>query len=85
MSVTRAWIWLVVLSAVSTLVALMGMQPRWLALVVLPIAWAKAQLILDRYLGLAQAPQVARGFALALAAVMVLLIGLAVAAAPVQV
>lgn len=81
---TRAWLWLVALSAFSMVVAATGLHPRWLAAVVLPVAWVKAQIILDRYLGLAQAPAIARGFALALALYMVLLIGLAVWPAPGQ-
>lgn len=84
MTVTRAWAWLVALSLISTGVATLGLQPRWLAVIVLPLAWAKAQIILDRYLGLAQAPAIARGFALVLGAFMALLIALAVAAAPGQ-
>ncbi len=77
--VTRAWIVLIVLSAASTAIAASGMQGRMLALAVLPIAWVKAQVVLNRYLGLAQAPVIARGFALSLAAFMALLIWLAVA------
>lgn len=84
MNVTRAWLWLLALSALSTAVAATGLHPRWLALVVLPVAWIKAQIILDRYLGLALAPPIARGFALALAIFMALLIGLAVWPAPGQ-
>jgi hypothetical protein len=77
MTVTRAWAVLIALSAVSTAVAASGLSGRWLALIVLPIAWAKAQVILNRYLGLAQAPAIARGFALSLGLFMALLIALA--------
>lgn len=77
MTVTRAWLVLIGLSAVSTLVAASGLSGRGLALLVLPIAWAKGQLILDRYLGLAACPVIARGFALALGLFMALLIVLA--------
>lgn len=82
MNVTRAWIWLMALSVAVTLAAASGMGGRALAAVVLPIAWIKAQIILNRYLGLAQAPAIARGFALALGVFMLLLIGLAIAPPP---
>jgi len=77
MTLTRAWMLLIALSLGSTLVAASGLSGRWLAVLVLPLAWAKAQVILTRYLGLAQAPAVARGFALVLALFMAALIGLA--------
>lgn len=80
--VTHAWAMLIALSALSTAVAASGVQGRGLALIVLTLAWLKAQIILNRYLHLSQAPAIARGFALALAAVMVLMIGLAVLAGP---
>lgn len=80
MSVTSAWALLVVLSAGSTLAAVSGMTGPLLALTVLALAWGKAQLILNRYLGLAQAPAIARGFALALAIFMAVLATLAAAA-----
>lgn len=80
MSVTRAWAWLIALTATSTAVAAIGLSGRWLALVVLALAWAKAELILNRYLHLGQAPNIARGFALGLALFMLALTGLAVAA-----
>ncbi len=80
MSVTSAWVLLVLLSAGSTLTAISGMTGPALALIVLALAWAKAQLILNRYLGLAQAPVVARGFALALALFMAVLATLAATA-----
>jgi hypothetical protein len=80
MTVTRAWAALVALSALSTAAAA-GLPPgRLLSLAVLALAWAKARLILDRYLGLAQAPAISRGFALVLALVMLLLAALALAA-----
>ncbi|GHC24905.1 hypothetical protein GCM10007291_25660 [Gemmobacter nanjingensis] len=79
MSVTRAWAWLIALTATSTAVAAIGLSGRWLALVVLALAWAKAELILNRYLHLAQAQNIARGFALGLALFMLALTGLAVA------
>lgn len=80
MSVTSAWAFLVALSVGSTLAAISGMTGPALALIVLALAWAKAQLILNRYLGLARAPAIARGFALALAIFMAMLATLAAAA-----
>lgn len=80
MSVTSAWLLLIALSVGSTLAAISGMTGPALALIVLALAWGKAQLILNRYLGLWQAPVVARGFALALAIFMAGLATLAAAA-----
>lgn len=85
MTLTRAYLALLALSAASTAVAASGLSGRWLALLVLTLAWAKAQLILNRYLGLAQAPAIARGFALVLGLFMALLMGLAALADPGQV
>lgn len=50
------------------------------ALVILGLAWMKAQVILRTYLGLAQAPSWSRGFALVLGLYMLGMMGLAVAA-----
>lgn len=64
---TRAWIWLVALSLGSTVIAsavgarLSGALPLAGA-AILVLAWAKARIILDRYLGLAAAPFWHRGF-----------------------
>jgi hypothetical protein len=85
MILTRAYLALLALSAASTLVAAAGLSGRWLALLVLTLAWGKARLILNRYLGLAQAPGIARGFALVLAIYMVILTVLAALADPGQV
>ena len=79
MTLTRAWLALILLSLGSTAVAASGLEGRWLAVIVLPLAWAKARIILNRYLGLSQAPAVARGFALVLGLFMLAQIGLAVA------
>ena len=78
MTLTRAWAMLIALSILSTAVAALGLEGRWLALIVLPLAWAKARIILNRYLGLSQAPDIARGFAISLGLFMLVLIGLAV-------
>lgn len=78
MTVTRAWIIVVGLSALSTLVAASGMDDRWLALAVLPVAGIKGHVIVNHYLHLAQAPEIARGFSLVLTLFLTLLIGLAI-------
>jgi cytochrome c oxidase subunit IV len=80
MTLTRAWGLLIALSIASTAVAAFGLEGRYLAMIVLPLAWLKAQIILNRYLGLAQVPDIARGFALSLGVFMLILIGLAIAA-----
>ena len=80
MSVTTAWLLLLALSAGSTAAAAGGITGLPLAQFVLALAWGKARLILNRYLGLLQAPAIARGFALVLALYMVLLTTLAAAA-----
>jgi hypothetical protein len=78
MTVTRAWIILVGLSALSTLVAASGLDGRWLAAAVLPLAGLKGHVILNYYLQLAQAPEIARGFSLVLGLFIALLIGLSI-------
>ena len=78
MTVPRAWLILLALSGLSTLVAATGLSGRWLALAVLPLAWGKARLILYRYLRLAEAPAIARGFAWVLSLYMVLAAALAI-------
>jgi hypothetical protein len=77
MTATRAWAWLLGLSALSTLAAALPPGP-WLVLAVLALAWGKARLILNRYLRLAEAPAIARGFALVLGACLILMAGLAI-------
>lgn len=78
MSVTRAWIILVGLSALSTLVAASGLDGGWLAVAVLPLAGLKGHVILNHYLQLAQAPEIARAFSLVLGLFIALLIGLSI-------
>lgn len=80
MTVTRAWIALLALSAISTALAASGLSGPVLALAVLPVAWGKAQVILWHYLGLAHAPFWRRGFGVALGLYMIGLLGLAIAA-----
>lgn len=80
MTATRAWIFLVALSAGSTLIALGDWAGLAAALAILSIAWAKALIILRSYLGLAAAPAWGRGFALVLGLYMLLAMALAAAA-----
>lgn len=69
----RAWLWLVALSLGSTLIAtavsrgaLEGRVLQIAGATILALAWAKARVILDRYLGLAAAPFWHRGFSIVL-------------------
>jgi hypothetical protein len=78
MTPTRAWAWLLALSALSTAAASLP-QGVPLAVGVLALAWLKAQVILGAYLRLSQAPDIARGFALVLGLVLAAFAGLAVA------
>jgi len=75
--------WLVGLSAGSSLVALMletGSPGRTAVAAagatILGLGWLKARIILSRYLRLAEAPAILRGFELALALFVLLLAGL---------
>ncbi|MBC7146897.1 MAG: nitric oxide reductase F protein [Thioclava marina] len=79
----RAWAWLIALSAASTALAVAVSQGllsgRGVTLggaAILILAWAKANVILSRYLGLAQAPFWHRGFRIVLGLYAVLLLGL---------
>lgn len=72
---TRAWLALLLFSAVSTAVALAlpTLGPDWVriaGILILVLAWLKARVILGRYLHLDRAPQIGRGFGLVLALVM---------------
>jgi len=69
----RAWAALVALSLGSTMIAtlvgrgaLTGAEVTGAGAVILLLAWAKARVILDRYLGLAAAPFWHRGFSIVL-------------------
>jgi hypothetical protein len=77
---TRAWLWLVALSAAATALAASGLQGPGFALAVLGLAAAKSHLILRDYLGLAEAPGWLRAFDLGLAALFLAFAGLALAA-----
>ncbi|SDO37211.1 Cytochrome C oxidase subunit IV [Lutimaribacter pacificus] len=79
MSITRAWAVLMALSLASTAIAWSGAGGVWAALAILTLAWGKAQVILNRYLRLSQAPDISRGVALVLGLFMAGVMGLAVA------
>ena len=69
----RAWLALVALSALATAVSLLRPDsPPWAGTVagaaILVLAWLKARVILDRYLGLAEVPGARRGFGAGLGA-----------------
>lgn len=75
----RAWITLIGLSAVSTVVSIWSVPVEWQAAVgaaLLGVAWLKARVILARYLGLAASPFWARGFGFGLSLLSIILLGL---------
>lgn len=79
----RAWAWLIALSTGSTLLAiavsrgaLTGAGVTAGGAAILVLAWAKAEVILARYLGLAAAPFWHRGFRLVLGLYAAGLLGL---------
>lgn len=80
----RAWLGLLALSLAATLVTLWD-RPAALSApagaAILLLAWAKARIILARYLGLAAAPFWRRGFEISLAGFALLLLGLYLAPA----
>ncbi|MGL4279079.1 MAG: cytochrome C oxidase subunit IV family protein [Albidovulum sp.] len=80
MTVTRAWLLLLALSAASTALALTADAGAWFVIAVLTLAGVKARLILSSYLGLAAAPAIRAVFDAALAALLLLFAGLAIAA-----
>lgn len=80
MTLTRAWLWLLAFSAASTLLAASVDAGAGFVIAVLALAGAKARLILSSYLGLAAAPAILTGFDVALAALLLLFAGLAIAA-----
>lgn len=82
MAQTRAWLVLLALSAASTLLSF-GLTVGWgqhslklSALAILAIAWAKARIIANRYLGLCAAPPFLRGFSIVLALYLLTLMAL---------
>lgn len=80
MTVTRAWILLLGLSAASTMLAALMESGAWFVIAVLGLSGAKARLILSSYLGLSAAPAIRTGFDMALAGLLLLFTGLALAA-----
>ncbi|MGH1415185.1 MAG: cytochrome C oxidase subunit IV family protein [Pelagimonas sp.] len=80
MTATTAWLILMALSLISTVLAFFGAAGVLASLAILALAWIKAQVILGVYLGLQLAPDWGRGFALVLAIYMIVIMGLAIAA-----
>lgn len=62
MTLTRAWLALILLSLAASAMALVPSSP-WGGAVVLGLCYAKGRLVLDHYLGLARAPAWRRAFA----------------------
>lgn len=78
--VTKAWAWLLALSAASTALAASGAAGAALTLPVLALSGLKAHLILRDYLQLSTAPAWLRGFDLGLTLLILAFAGLALAA-----
>jgi len=78
--VTKAWVFLLALSAASTAMAASGLGGAALVLPILTLAGLKAHVILRDYLGLAIAPGWLRGFDLGLTLLIVSFAGLALSA-----
>lgn len=83
----RAWGWLIGLSFLSTVLsvavargAITGGLVTLGGAVILTLAWAKSRIILEQYLGLAQAPFWRRGFEIVLALYALFLLSLYLAA-----
>lgn len=77
----RAWVWLIGLSVLSTVLALgqpllPPMVAKLAGLLVLAIAGLKARIILSDYLELADTPRIRRGFTFALALFLLAAAGL---------
>jgi Prokaryotic Cytochrome C oxidase subunit IV len=77
--VTKAWGWLLALSAASTALAASGATGVALALPVLALSGLKAHVILRDYLRLATAPGWLKGFDLGLTLLILTFAGLALA------
>ena len=78
-TLTKAWIWLIVLSGGSAVVAVLvdqGLDRRLAGAAILLLALFKSRMILSRYLDLAEAPTLRRGFNLVLSLFFALLLGL---------
>ncbi len=79
-AVTKAWVWLLALSAASTGLAASGLTGSGLALPVLVLSGLKAHVILRNYLRLATAPGWLRGFDLGLSLLILSFAALTLAA-----
>ena len=77
---STAWLFLLALSAVSTLLSFDLVPAVAAGTVLLGLAWLKAQIILGDYLGLRRAPFWRRGFSFALTLYAAILLGLYLAA-----
>ena len=77
---TKAWGWLLALSAASTALAASGVIGAMLSLPILILSGLKAHVILRDYLGLRVAPGWLRGFDLGLALLILIFGTLALAA-----
>ena len=77
---TRSWLILMGLSAISTAFAASGLSGAGFTLAVLALAGLKARVILSAYLGLSAAPGWQRGFDLGLTLLLALMATLALAA-----
>ena len=77
---TKAWAWLLALSAASTALAASGLTGAMLSLPILILSGLKAHVILKDYLNLSVAPGWLRGFDLGLAFLILTFAGLALAA-----
>ncbi|WP_127114330.1 cytochrome C oxidase subunit IV family protein [Shimia sediminis] len=76
-TLTKAWFWLIALSGGSAVVAMLvgqGMDRRLAGAAIMALALMKSRTILSRYLDLAEAPSLRRGFNLVLSFYFVLLL-----------
>ena len=74
-----AWLMLIALSAASTMMSLGLIEGVAAGIILLGLAWFKARVILNDYLGLRAAPFWRRGFGRVLAVYATVLLGLYVA------
>ncbi len=80
MTITRAWLFLMVLSAASAGLVAMGAAGPAFVLAVLALSGIKARVILAQYLRLSTAPAWLQGFTLGLTLLLTIFAGLALAA-----
>ncbi len=75
----RAWLFLLLLSGASTVLAVLvaqGLSQTAIGAAILLVAWMKARVILSHYLGLRQAPAICAGVSWVLAFYCAALLGL---------